>query len=281
VKVAVVGLGAMGAGIAQLALEAGLETVGREVEMPRAEAARDRIAHFLTRKVEKGQLEQGARDAALAKLRLTTDLSDLAGCDVIVEAAFEDLAVKQELFRQLEQVVRQDAVIATNTSALGVTEIASVLERPERAVGMHFFNPAPLMPLVEIVRAERTADDVFEAAFELGRTLGKTPIRCSDTPGFVVNRVLIPLLNDCVRVLDEAGVTPEDLDQGLTGGAGWPMGPCALLDLVGADVHVHASEALYEKLREPRMAPPPRLVRMLQAGKLGRKTGEGFYRYDA
>jgi 3-hydroxybutyryl-CoA dehydrogenase len=281
VKVGVVGLGAMGAGIAQLALEAGLETVGREVEMPRAEAARGRIAHFLTRKVEKGQLEQGARDAALAKLRLTTDLSDLAGCDVIVEAAFEDLAVKQELFRQLEQVVRQDAVIATNTSALGVTEIASVLERPERAVGMHFFNPAPLMPLVEIVRAERTADDVFEAAFELGRTLGKTPIRCSDTPGFVVNRVLIPLLNDCVRVLDEAGVTPEDLDQGLTGGAGWPMGPCALLDLVGADVHVHASEALYEKLREPRMAPPPRLVRMLQAGKLGRKTGEGFYRYDA
>jgi 3-hydroxybutyryl-CoA dehydrogenase len=249
--------------------------------MPRAEAARGRIAHFLTRKVEKGQLEQGARDAALAKLRLTTDLSDLAGCDVIVEAAFEDLAVKQELFRQLEQVVRQDAVIATNTSALGVTEIASVLERPERAVGMHFFNPAPLMPLVEIVRAERTADDVVEAAFELGRTLGKTPIRCSDTPGFVVNRVLIPLLNDCVRVLDEAGVTPEDLDQGLTGGAGWPMGPCALLDLVGADVHVHASEALYEKLREPRMAPPPRLVRMLQAGKLGRKTGEGFYRYDA
>jgi 3-hydroxybutyryl-CoA dehydrogenase len=144
---------------------------------------------------------------------------------------------------------------------------------------MHFFNPAPLMPLVEIVRAERTSDEAFDAAFELGRRLGKTPIRCSDTPGFVVNRVLIPLLNDCVRVLDETGVTPEDLDKGMQHGAGWPMGPCALLDLVGADVHVHASEALYEKLREPRMAPPPRLVRMLQAGKLGRKTGEGFYTY--
>jgi 3-hydroxybutyryl-CoA dehydrogenase len=155
-----------------------------------------------------------------------------------------------------------------------------VLERPERAVGMHFFNPAPLMPLVEIVRAERTSAGVFEAAFELGARLGKTPIRCSDTPGFVVNRVLIPLLNDCVRVLDEAGVTPQDLDAGMKHGAGWPMGPCELLDLVGADVHVHASEALYEALREPRMAPPPRLVRMLQAGKLGRKTGEGFYRYD-
>jgi 3-hydroxybutyryl-CoA dehydrogenase len=131
------------------------------------------------------------------------------------------------------------------------------------------------------VRTQLTDPAVHDAAYGFAARIGKEPIRCSDTPGFVVNRVLIPLLNDCVRVLDEAGVTPEDLDQGLTGGAGWPMGPCALLDLVGADVHVHASEALYEKLREPRMAPPPRLVRMLQAGKLGRKTGEGFYRYDA
>jgi 3-hydroxybutyryl-CoA dehydrogenase len=213
-------------------------------------------------------------------LRTTTELSDLAECDVVVEAAFEDLGVKHELFRALEHVVREDTILATNTSARSVTEIASVLERPERALGMHFFNPAPLMPLVEIVRAERTADDAYEAAYRLGARLGKTPIRCSDTPGFVVNRILIPLLNDCVRVLDEAGITPEDLDAGMRFGAGWPMGPCALLDLVGADVHVHASEALYEKLREPRMAPPPRLVRMLQAGKLGRKTGEGFYRYD-
>ena len=275
-----VGLGAMGAGIAQLAVEAGFETVGREVELARAEAARDRIAHFLTRKVEKGQLEADRRDAAVARLSLTTDLADLHECDVVIEAAFEDLRVKHELFRELEQVVAADAVLATNTSALSVTEIAAVLEKPERALGMHFFNPAPLMPLVEVVRAERTADEVFEAAFELGARLGKTPIRCLDTPGFVVNRVLIPLLNDCVRVLDETGVTPEDLDAGMQHGAGWPMGPCALLDLVGADVHVHASEALYEKLREPRMAPPARLVRMAAAGKLGRKTGEGFYRYE-
>jgi 3-hydroxybutyryl-CoA dehydrogenase len=279
VKLGVVGLGAMGAGIAQLAIEAGLDTVGHELDAERGERAEGRIAHFLTRKVEKGQLEQQARDDAVARLRLTTDLADLADCDVVVEAAFEDIEVKHEVFRALEDAVRDDTILATNTSALSVTEIASVLTRPERAVGMHFFNPAPLMPLVEIVRAERTADTVFETAFELGRTLGKTPIRCSDTPGFVVNRVLIPLLNDCVRVLDEAGVTPEDLDAGMRYGAGWPMGPCALLDLVGADVHVHASEALYEKLREPRMAPPARLVRMLKSGKLGRKTGEGFYKY--
>ena len=277
--VGVVGLGAMGSGIAQLAVEAGYDTIGHEVEASRGEAARERIGHFLTRKVEKGLLEQAAREAAVGRLSLTTELGDLAGCDIVIEAAYEDLGVKHELFRTLEPVVGADAIIATNTSALSVTEIASVLDRPERAVGMHFFNPAPLMPLVEIVRAERTDDDVFEAAYALGAALGKTPIRCSDTPGFVVNRVLIPLLNDCVRVLDETGVTPEDLDAGMRYGAGWPMGPCALLDLVGADVHVHASEALYEKLREPRMAPPPRLVRMLKAGKLGRKTGEGFYRY--
>ena len=278
--VGVVGLGAMGSGIAQLAVEAGLVTVGREVELPRAQAAHDRIAHFLMRKVEKGQLDAVERDAAVGRLRLTTSLADLADCDVVIEAAFEDLGVKHELFRELERVLEDDAIIATNTSALSVTEIASVLERPERALGMHFFNPAPLMPLVEIVRAERTADDVFEAAFELGAKLGKTPIRCSDTPGFVVNRVLIPLLNDCVRVLDETGVTPEDLDAGMRYGAGWPMGPCALLDLVGADVHVHASEALYAKTREQRMAPPPRLVAMFNAGLLGRKSGRGFYRYD-
>jgi 3-hydroxybutyryl-CoA dehydrogenase len=277
--IGVVGLGSMGAGIAQLAIEAGFDTIGHEVDAARGEAARDRIAHFLTRKVEKGLMNQDARDAAVERLRLTTDLAELAGCDVVIEAVFEDLDVKHALFRELESFVADDAILATNTSALSVTEIASVLERPGRAVGMHFFNPAPLMRLVEIVRAERTSDEVFETAFELGSRLGKTPIRCSDTPGFVVNRVLIPLLNDCVRVLDETGVTPEDLDAGMVHGAGWPMGPCALLDLVGADVHVHASEALYEKLREPRMAPPPRLVRMLQAGKLGRKSGEGFYTY--
>jgi len=279
-RIGVVGLGAMGAGIAQLAIEAGFETVGHELDASRGEAARDRIGHFLIRKVEKGQLEQTARDEAMGRLRLTTDVRDLAESDVVVEAVFEDLAVKHRTFRELEAVVGEEAVLATNTSALSVTEVASVLERPQRAVGMHFFNPAPLMPLVEVVRAERTDEEVVERAAALAEALGKTPILCADTPGFVVNRVLIPLLNDCVRVLDETGVTPDELDAGMTKGAGWPLGPCALLDLVGADVHVHASEALYAKLREPRMAPPPRLVRMLDAGKLGRKTGEGFYTYE-
>ncbi|HUJ55745.1 MAG TPA: 3-hydroxyacyl-CoA dehydrogenase family protein [Gaiellaceae bacterium] len=274
-KLGVVGLGAMGAGIAQLAVEAGFETVGREVTDELGEAARERIGHFLTRKVDKGQIE--AFDLGL--LALTTDVSDLADCDVVIEAIVEELPAKQELFRQLEAVCRADAVLATNTSALSVTEIAGAVATPERVVGMHFFNPAPLMPLVEIVRAERSSDEAFDAAYALAEKLGKHPIRCHDTPGFVVNRVLIPLLNDCIRVLDEARVTPEDLDAGMKHGAGWPMGPCELVDLVGIDVHVHASEALWEKLREPRMAPPARLVAMANAGLLGRKSGHGFYSY--
>jgi 3-hydroxybutyryl-CoA dehydrogenase len=279
-KVGVVGLGTMGAGIAQLCIEAGVQTVGREVTSELGERARERIAHFLTRKVEKGQMAGEEHDAAVGRLQLTTELSDLAGCDLVIEAIVEELDAKRELFAALEDVVAPEAVLATNTSALSVTEIAAATNRPERVVGMHFFNPAPLLPLVEIVRTELASDEAYQTAYAFGERLGKTPIRCHDTPGFVVNRVLIPLLNDCVRVLDEARITPEDLDAGMTQGAGWPMGPCALIDLVGIDIHVHASEALYEALREARMAPPPRLVRMAQAGLLGRKSGRGFFRYD-
>ncbi len=274
-KVGVVGLGTIGAGIAQLCVEAGLDTVGREMTDELGERARERIGHFLTRKVEKGQIESFDLD----RLTLTTELRDLADCDVVIEAIVEELEPKRKLFAELERICRADAVFATNTSALSVTEIAAGTSSPERVVGMHFFNPAPLMPLVEIVRAELSSDAAFDTAFALGETFGKHPIRCHDTPGFVVNRVLIPLLNDCVRVLDEARVSIADLDAGMKHGAGWPMGPCELLDLVGIDVHVHASEALYHKLREPRMAAPPRLVAMANAGLLGRKSGRGFYTY--
>ena len=279
-RVGVVGLGTMGAGIAQLAVEAGFETVGREVTAELGERARERIAHFLTRKVEKGRMDEPERDAAIERLSLTTELGDLAGCDIVIEAVLEELPLKREVFAELSGVCEPDAILATNTSALSVTEIAAATNGPERVVGMHFFNPAPLMPLVEIVRTELTSDDAFETAYALGERLGKQPVRCHDTPGFVVNRVLIPLLNDCVRALDEARVTPEDLDKAMKYGAGWPMGPCELIDLVGIDVHVHAAEALYGALREPRMAPPPRLVRMAQAGLLGRKTGRGFFAYE-
>jgi len=279
-RIGVVGLGAMGAGIAQVAVEAGFEVVGREVTAELGEAAAGRIGHFLTRKVEKGQRTQDESDAAIARLVTTTELADLAGCDLVIEAIVEELDVKRALFAELDRICRADAVLATNTSALSVTEIAAATATPERVVGMHFFNPAPLMPLVEVVRAQLSSDEAVAAALAVVERLGKVAVPCHDTPGFVVNRVLIPLLNDCVRVLDEARVTPEALDAAMTNGAGWPMGPCTLLDLVGIDVHVHASEALYAKLREPRMAPPPRIVGMRNAGLLGRKSGRGFYTYE-
>jgi 3-hydroxybutyryl-CoA dehydrogenase len=279
-SIGVIGLGAMGAGIAQLAIEAGYDTVGREVTAELGQAAADRIGHFLTRKVEKGQLEQGQRDAAVGRLTVTTELEALADCDLVIEAIVEELEPKRVVFAELDRICRPDAILATNTSALSVTEIAAATTRPERVVGMHFFNPAPLMPLVEVVQAELSSDDAMEAVAAVGARLGKEVVRCHDTPGFIVNRVLIPLLNDCLRVLDEARVTPEALDVAMQNGAGWPMGPCALADLVGIDVHVHAAEALYERLREPRMAPPARLVAMKNAGLLGRKSGRGFYTYD-
>jgi 3-hydroxybutyryl-CoA dehydrogenase len=278
--VGVVGLGTMGAGIAQVAIQAGFDVVGREVSEELADAARGKIEHFVGRAVEKGRMRAEDRDAALARLRTTTDVADVAEADLVIEAIVEDLDAKRELFAELDRICAPDAILATNTSAISVSEIASATERPERVVGMHFFNPAPLLPLVEIVRAKHTSDDVVDAAHAWAERAGKTPVRCNDTPGFIVNRILIPLLNDCVRTLDEAGISPEDLDTAMTNGAGWPMGPCALVDLVGIDIHVHAAEALYAMLPDDRVAPPERLRRMVAQGKLGRKSGEGFYRYE-
>jgi 3-hydroxybutyryl-CoA dehydrogenase len=278
-KVGVVGLGTMGAGIAQVALQAGNEVVGREVTDELGEQARSKIDHFLSRAVEKGRMSDEDKDGAMGRFTTTTELEAFADCDLVIEAIVEELEPKRELFAALDGICRPDAILATNTSALSVSAIAEAVERPERVVGMHFFNPAPLLPLVEIVRAQRSSDDAVDAAFEWAARAGKQPVRCNDTPGFIVNRILIPLLNDCVRVLDEAGVTPEDLDKAMTNGAGWPMGPCELVDLVGIDIHNHASEALYGALGEERMAPPERLLRMQAEGKLGRKSGEGFFTY--
>src|SRR3954452_16042485 len=269
----------MGAGIAQISVTAGHETIGRDVSIELAERGRAAIERYLGRAVEKERLTRDERDAALARLTLTTGVSDLADCDLVIEAIVEELDAKRELFSELDRITRPDAVLATNTSALSVSQIAEATERPERVVGMHFFNPAPVLPLVEIVRASSSSDAAVDTAYEWAERAGKGPVRCNDTPGFIVNRVLIPLLNDCVRVLDEADVSPEDLDTAMTNGAGWPLGPCALVDLVGIDVHVHASEALHAALGEHRMAPPERLVRMVGEVRFGRKSGRGFYEY--
>jgi 3-hydroxybutyryl-CoA dehydrogenase len=278
-KVGVVGLGTMGAGIAQVSVQSGFETIGREVEPELGERGRATIERYLARGVEKGRLSGDERDAARGRLTLTTDLADLADCDLVIEAALEELELKREIFAELDRVTRPDAILATNTSALSVSEIAEATEQPQRVVGMHFFNPAPVLPLVEIVRGRESSAEAVDAAYAWAERAGKQPVRCNDTPGFIVNRILIPLLNDCVRVLDEAGVEPEAMDKAMTNGAGWPLGPCALIDLIGVDVHVHASAALHDKLGEDRMAPPERLVRMQQEGTLGRKSGRGFYEY--
>jgi 3-hydroxybutyryl-CoA dehydrogenase len=279
-RVGVVGLGTMGAGIAQVCLQAGLEVVGREISPELGQKARERIDHYLSRGVEKGRLTQEEKDAALDRLTLVTELADLGSCQLVIEAAFEDLEVKRELFGELERSVEPEAILATNTSALSVTEIAGATTSPERVVGMHFFNPAPVLPLVEVIRTAHTSDEIFDTAYAFAERIGKEPVACNDTPGFIVNRILIPLLNDCVRVLDESRVTPEDVDRAMRFGVNWPIGPCALIDLIGIDVHVHASEALHAALGEERMAPPERLLQMQQAGHLGRKTGRGFYEYD-
>jgi 3-hydroxybutyryl-CoA dehydrogenase len=278
-KVGVVGLGTMGAGIAQVSVQSGFETIGREVEPELGERGRATIERYLARGVEKGRLSGDERDAALGRLTLTTDLGDLADCDLVIEAALEELELKREIFAELDRVTRPEAILATNTSALSVSEIAEATEQPQRVVGMHFFNPAPVLPLVEIVRGRESSPEAVDAAYAWAERAGKQPVRCNDTPGFIVNRILIPLLNDCVRVLDEAGVEPEAMDKAMTNGAGWPLGPCALIDLIGVDVHVHASAALHDKLGEDRMAPPERLVRMQHEGTLGRKSGRGFYEY--
>jgi 3-hydroxybutyryl-CoA dehydrogenase len=278
-KVGVVGLGTMGAGIAQVCVQAGFETVGREVNDELTERGRATIDHYLSRGVEKGRMTQEQKDETLARLTLATDLGALAECDLVIEAVIEDLATKAAVFKELDSLLGPEAILATNTSALSVTQIADVTGRPDRVVGMHFFNPAPVLKLVEVVRTAHTSDEAFDAAYAFAQKLGKEPIACNDTPGFVVNRILIPLLNDCVRVIDEARVSPEDVDRAMTYGANWPIGPCALIDLIGIDIHVHASEALAGALGEERMAPPPRLLRMLEEGTLGRKSGEGFFRY--
>jgi 3-hydroxybutyryl-CoA dehydrogenase len=278
-RVGVVGLGTMGAGIAQVLLEGGREVVGRDVDDAALERARARVEGGLARRVEKALLSDDERRGALARLTLVRDLEGLAGCELVIEAIVEDIVAKLELVAALDGICSERAVFASNTSAISITAIAAGSARPQRCLGLHFFNPAVLMPLVEVVRAEQTDDESYEAAYELMVTCGKQAVRCHDTPGFIVNRLIIPLLNDAVRALDESGVDPADIDAAMTAGAGWPMGPFRLIDLIGVDVHVHSAEALHATVGEPRMAPPPRLRRMLDAGHLGRKTGRGFYDY--
>ena len=279
--VGVVGCGLMGSGIVQVSAQAGLKTIVREADQAFLDKGLGRIKKFLDDGVTKGKVTAEDRDKTLANIGGTTKLEDLAGCDLVIEAVTENIAVKKEIFSTLDAVCAPDAVLATNTSSLSVTEIAAFAKKPERVLGLHFFNPVPLMKLVEIIRALPTGEAAFERAKGYVEAIGKTPVIAKDAPGFVVNRLLVPYLIDAIRVFESGLATKEDIDNGMKLGCGYPMGPLQLLDFVGLDTTYYIANIMFEEFREPRFAPPPLLKRMVLAGRLGRKSGRGFYDYPA
>jgi 3-hydroxybutyryl-CoA dehydrogenase len=277
--VGIVGSGIMGAGLAEVAARAGHCVVLRSRSDDSAAAAIDTIRRGLDRQVGKGKLEAAARDEILGRIRPTSHLHDLVGCELVIENVVEDLAVKRALLAELDEYVRNDAILATNTSTLPVVELAMATSRPDRVCGIHFFNPAPVMRLVEIVRPLTASDETIELATAFATGCGKDPIEVADRAGFVVNALLFPYLNNAVRMLEAGTAELEAIDAAMVGGCGFPMGPFALLDLVGLDTTLSILDALYDEFRDPNYAPVPRLRRMVAAGHLGRKSGRGFYLY--
>ena len=278
--VGVLGGGQMGAGIAQAAAQAGFTTVVREVTEVLGQRARSGIERALARGIERGKVTAEQRDAALGRLAFTTSAEQLARCDLVIEAVVEDLEVKNALWRELDALCPAHTIFASNTSSLTIAAMAAATARPDRVVGLHFFNPVAVMPLVEVVRTVTTSDDTFERAFEFARRLGKEPIRCKDNSGFVVNLLLVPYLIDAVRALERGVASVEDIDKGMQLGTGHPMGPFTLLDFVGLDTIYKIANIMFDEYREPRYAPPPLLKRMVIAGMHGRKSGRGFYDYS-
>jgi len=276
-KVGVLGCGLMGSGIAEVAARSGYETVVREVTSELVDRGVEKIRGSLGKAVEKGKLDAAARDQAVARLSGTVDLAALADCDLVVEAIVENLEEKRKTFTALDEAVQKDALFASNTSSLTITQIAMFTKRPDQLVGLHFFNPVPVMKLVEVVRTLLTSDETFQTVFEFARSLGKEPIACRDNSGFVVNRLLVPYLLDAIRALEEGVASVEDIDKGMQLGCGYPMGPFTLLDFVGLDTTYYIANIMFEEYREKRFAPPPLLKQMVLAGRLGKKSGRGFY----
>ncbi len=278
-RVGIVGSGIMGSGIAEVAARTGHEVVLRSRRQETADAMLDSLGRSLARQVEKGRLEESERDQILGRVSTTADIADLAGCDLVIESVVEDLAVKKELFAELDRACQDSAILATNTSTLPVVEMAVATGRPEQVCGVHFFNPAPMMSLVEIVRPLTASDDTIAAARAFAEACGKEPVEVKDRAGFIVNALLFPYLNNAVRMLENGTASRDDIDAAMKGGCNFPMGPLALLDLVGLDTSVAILDALYQEFADPNYAAAPRLRRMVAAGHLGRKTGQGFYDY--
>jgi 3-hydroxybutyryl-CoA dehydrogenase len=277
--VGVLGCGLMGSGIAQVSAAAGYRTIVREVDDGVLKRGLGRIQKFLDDGVQKGKVTAEAREKTLGNLTGTTTFEGLKDCDLIVEAIIESLEEKSKAYAALDGLVANDAIFCSNTSSLCITELAAATRRPDRFAGLHFFNPVPIMKLVEVIRALTTSDETYQAVFGFAQSLGKEPITAPDKPGFIVNRLLVPYLLDAIRSYEHGLGTLEDIDKGMKLGCGYPMGPFTLLDFVGLDTTYYIANIMFEEYREPAYAPPPLLKRMVLAGRLGKKSGQGFYKY--
>jgi len=278
-RIGVVGSGIMGSGVAEVATKAGFEVVLRSRTQSSADAMVAGLERSLTKQVDRGKLTDDERSEALERVRAVTDLGELAECDLVLESIVEDLATKKHLFTELDRVCADGAILATNTSTLPVVEMAMETGRPDRVCGVHFFNPAPVMPLVEVVRAITTSDETLASARAFAEACGKTVVDVKDQAGFVVNALLFPYLNNAVKLLDAGVASRDDIDAAMKGGCNFPMGPLELVDLVGLDTSLAILDALYEEFRDPNYAPAPLLRRMVSAERYGRKSGQGFYDY--
>ncbi len=279
--VGVLGAGTMGNGIAQVAAQAGYQVVMRDIEDRFVDNGLKAIEKFLSKSVEKGKMTEEQKKGVTGRIKGTTRMEDLKNADLVIEAVFEDLAVKKDLFKQLDELTRKDAILTSNTSSMSITEIAVATQRPEKVAGMHFFNPAPLMRLVEVIRGFHTSDETVHTVMEITRKMGKEPVEVKkDTPGFIVNRLMIPHFIEAIRMLEEGVATAEDIDKAIKLGLNYPMGPFELMDLTGIDIAHHVTEYFYKELnKESKWSIPPLMKTMLRAGRLGRKTGGGWYKY--
>ena len=278
-KVGVLGAGTMGSGIAQVIAQGGYQLILRDIKEEYVEKGLEGINKNLKRSVKKERITQEEMDETLANIETTTEVSDLDDVDLVIEAVNEDMELKKKIFKELDEVTKDDAILASNTSALSITEIATVTERPDKVVGVHFFNPVPVMKLVELIRSITTSDETFEKVEKMVEELGKSPVEVNEAPGFVVNRILVPMINEAAFLLNEGVASAEDIDKAMKLGANHPIGPLALGDMIGLDVCLAIMETLYEEFGDSKYRPCPLLKKKVRADQLGRKTGEGFYSY--